>query len=142
MKLRGKNVLLSFGVTVLVTAAFFTPQIAGNHKTGDLVGQIQVSDRNINTKFTFDILKGNENNLFKVDEFGNIWILSGKGVDRMAGKSIELLVRVCDNGVRSGHLHDKQVPLSVVPAQCSEGIITIKVSKIASYTRIYNKRKK
>lgn len=134
-----RNLLLSFGVTLIISAMFFVPQVVGNHKTGDFVGKIEVSDRNLNTKFTFDILSGNENNLFKIDEFGNIWILSGKGVDRMAGKTIYLRVRVCDNGVRSGHNHDKQVPLSVVPAQCAEADIAIKVSKIASRTRLWKK---
>lgn len=136
---KSRNLLLSFGATLIVSSMFLVAELAGNHQTGDFVGKIEVSDRNLNTRFTFDILTGNENNLFKIDEFGNIWILDGKGVDRMAGKTIYLRVRVCDNGVRSGVNHDKQVPLSVVPAQCAEADITIKVSKLAARTRLWKK---
>ena len=83
-----RNVLLSVTALLIIAGTIFLPQEMLHHQTGDLIGTIQVSDPNLNTKFTFDILSGNEHNLVKIDEFGNIWILSGKGMDRMAGKNL------------------------------------------------------
>lgn len=134
--MKTRKFLLSLTATVMISGVFVLPP-ALRHRTGDVIGQIEVTDRNINTEFTFDILSGNENNLFKIDENGYIYILDGKGVDRMSGKTITLRVRVCDNGVRWGHLHDKQVPLSVVHSECSEANIYIKVSRVSFWTRLW-----
>ena len=134
--MKQKNILLSLTATLMLTSALFVRQAVYQHKEGDFVGQIKVTDKNIGCKFTFEVLKGNKKELFKIDDHGNIHIHNAKEVNRLAGKNIELLVRVCDNGVRYGHLHDKQIPYSVVPPQCSEATITIMISRISKNTRI------